>query len=176
MLFWLMIIAGIVAYGVYFFWLVISPTSFKKRKKCIQMIVIFTISIVIGTIGVVCVSNLKWKETVKIGNFKLLPLSDSSIMDNEEQFYIQVNLDTESTYIFYYQSDNGGFEKAEVNSKNVKLIDTEECTPDVEVYTTYSRNNMSKIWRAILVWNFETESDEKNYVIHVPERAIVTVF
>lgn len=78
-------------------------------------------------------------------------------------------------YSFYYKVSNGGIKRGKVNAEYTTIYEKDDCTPHVVEYTTYTKNKMNEVLRAVLVFGYEGSS-QKTYEIYTPTGTILRTF
>lgn len=141
------------------------------------------ISIVIGLVGLFGlfgINALSYEEVVKTCDWEMVSWknnSEHSGSDSGVLFYVSESIGTCGCgfYSFYYEENNGGLKRVKVNTGYTIIYEKDDCTPHVVENTTYTKNKMNKILRAILTFECG-EPSFKNYEIYTPTGTILRTF
>jgi hypothetical protein len=108
----------------------------------------------------------------------LISITDDSKISGKGSgglYYVRISIDTDENYSFYYKLNNGGFKRGTVKAESTTIFEKDDSTPHVIEYTTYTKNKMNVILRAILAFGYGT-SNNKSYEIYTPTGTILRTF
>lgn len=146
-------------------------------RYAIRMVIFIVIGLV-GLFGFSGIDALSYEKVAQTGDWELVSLTDNSEISgscSRGLFYVHVSIDTDEVYSFYYDVDNGGVKRGKVDANYTTIYEKDDCTPHVVEYTTYTKNKMNKVLRAILAFGYG-ESSQKNYEIYTPTGTILRTF
>ena len=143
----------------------------------IRMIIFIVIGLV-GFFGLSGIGTLSYEEVTQTGDWELVSLTDNSEISGSGSgslYYVHVSIDTNDVYSFYYEVNNGGVKRGKVDADYTTIYEKDDCTPHVVEHTTYTKNKMNKVLRAILAFGYG-ESSQKTYEIYTPTGTILRTF
>lgn len=179
---WILLVVGIFGAIIMFVLAIFEMFSsfrdwYEVRSYAIKTGIFIVIGLV-GFFGLTGICCLSYDETVQTGNWELVAITDDSQISGKGSgglFYVHISIDTDEIYSFYYKVDNGGFKRGTVNAESSIIFEKDNCTPHVVEYTTYTKNKMNVVLRAILAFGYGT-SDQKSYEIYTPTGTILRTF
>lgn len=122
-------------------------------------------------------TNATYEETLRA---ELVSTKADTRIEGKTAFLF-TEIGEEDVYIFYYKTDDGGFKKGLINSKNVTVFETNAVKPNVvryersfAGYTILELETMNKR-PSEFVYDSSDGSDVR-YEIYVPEGTIVQEF
>ena len=177
---WILLVVGAVGALIMLIWTIIDLFEldwYEARDSAIK----FGICLVIGAVGLFGLAGidaLSYEEVSKTGDWELQSLSDNSQISGKGSgglFYVYVSIDTNEVYSFYYKESDDGFKRGKVNADKTTIYERDNITPHVVEYTTYTKNRMNIILRAILAFGYG-ESSQETYEIYTPKGTILRTF
>lgn len=181
MLWILLFVGGFGAIIMFLFAIVEMFSSYRVWSNVGSYAIRMGIFIVIGLVGLFGLSGidaLSYEEVAQTGDWELVSLTDNSELSGSGSvglFYVHVSIDTDEVYSFYYEVNNGGVKRGKVDADYTTIYEKDDCTPHVVEYTTYTKNKMNKVLRAILAFGYG-EPSQKTYEIYTPTGTILRTF
>lgn len=179
---WILSVVGAIGAIIFFLLAVLEIfSSFRDwddiRSWGIKMVICIALGAV-GLLGLCGIDCLSYNEVSQTGNWELVSITDDSQISGKGSgglFYVRVSVDTDEVYSFYYQVNDGGFRRGKVGADKTIIYEKDDCTPHIVEYTTYTKNKMNSILRAILAFGYG-ESSQKTYEIYTPKGTILRTF
>ncbi len=179
---WVLIFGGII-FAIWLFIALLSEYfSEDKDEEIIHAglicIAICILASLVGYGGIKGIDMLSYTEVEQTNSFELVSLSDDSQVSVKRggAYYYIIAVETKEVYSFYYKVNDNGFARKTVNANGTIIYEQENGAPYVIEYTTYTKNKMNGILRAILAFGYGGEWQEKSYEIYVPKGTIVRTF
>ena len=150
---------------------------YRVRGFTVMMLVGIGMGLV-GFFGLAGIDRLSYEEVSETGNWELMAIADDVRTSGEGSgglFYVNMSIDTDEIYSFYYKVDDGGFKRGTVKADSTVIYEKDDCTPHIVEYTTYTKNKMNGILRGILAFGYG-ESEQKNYGIYTPKGTILMAY
>lgn len=177
---WILLVVGLCASVICLIG-VVTFLFMVEIDDVIDWLIRLAISVVVGLIGLFGLAGIgafTEDEVSQTGNWELVSITDNSQISGEAHgsiFYVRASLDTDEVYTFYYALEDGGIKKGKVDVKTATLYEKDDCTPHVVEYTTYTKNKMPDVLRAILAFGYG-EKTEKAYEIYAPTGTVLRAF
>ena len=133
---------------------------------------------IISILGLAGIYALSYEEESETGNWELVAITDDTRTSGKASggpFYIQMSVDTDDVYSFYYKVEDDGFKRGTLKADSTTIYEEDNCTPHIVRYTTYTKNKMNGILRGILALEFGT-SEEQSYKIYIPKGTILKYY
>lgn len=177
---WILLIIGCVIAAVMCFFIIMDIISgdWSDIGSCAKQMVASIGIALIGFVGIVAIHALSYKEeAVQTDCKELVSLADTSEISGNVSgglYYVNVSIDSDEVYSFYYKANNG-VKKGKVDAETATIYEKDNCTPQVIEYTTHTKNKMNKVLRNILAFGYG-ESIQKTYDIYTPKGTILKRF
>lgn len=153
------------------------------REDAIKTVIALGIGAV-GLLGLLGVDSLSYDEVTQTDEGELVAISEGEILtllddegkvsvvlqDSEDLYNVAYN-ETDNCYSFCYNNKDGMAVGVKADKDVVTFCETDDCTPYVVEYTTYTKNKMNEVLRIILAFGFG-ESNQKSYEIYTPAETI----
>lgn len=125
--------------------------DWPENSIFVKKLAIFIVIGTVGLFGIEGINCLSYTETSQTSNYELVSLTD---------------------YSFYYKNgDDISIKSEKIEAGNTIIYEKDNCTPHIVEYTTYTKNKMNNVLRAILAFGYG-ESSEKSYEIYTPKATI----
>ncbi len=179
---WILSVIGAIGAIIFFLLAVVEFFSWLRdwsdiRRWGKNMVICIALGAV-GLLGLRGIECLSYNEVSQTGNLELVSITDDSQISGKSSrglFYVRVSVDTDEVYSFYYQVNDDGFKRGKVDADTTIIYEKDDCTPHIVEYTTYTKNKMNNILRAILAFGYG-ESSQKTYEIYTPKGTILRTF
>ena len=179
---WILLVVGAIGTMIFFFMSVVeifsSFTDWRDVRSWGKKMVICIALGAVGILGLFGIDCLSYTEVSQTGNWDLVSITDNSQISGKGSgglFYVRVSVDTDEIYSFYYQVNDDGFRRGKVDADTTIIYEKDDCTPHIVQYTTYTKNKMNNILRAILAFGYG-ESSQETYEIYTPKGTILRTF
>lgn len=177
---WILLVVGAVGALIMLIWTIIDlfELDWYEARDCAIKFGICLVIGAVGLFGLAGIDALSYEEVSKTGDWELQSLSDNSQISCKGSgglFYVYVSIDTNEVYSFYYKESDDGFKRGKVNADKTTIYERDNITPHVVEYTTYTKNRMNIILRAILAFGYG-ESSQETYEIYTPKGTILRTF
>ncbi len=133
---------------------------------------------IVGFLGLWGIDKFTYDEVVQTNNWELVSIADDSQISGNGSgglFYLQVYIDTNEVYSYYYKVNDKGIKRGKVYADVTTIYKNDDCIPHIVEYTTYTKNKMNRILRIILGFGWG-ESSNENYEIYIPTGTIFRTF
>ena len=179
---WILLIIGILGAAIMLVATIDEMLSrFRDWKDVGNYAIRMVIFIVIGSVGFLGIRGinaLSYEEVAQTGDWELVSLTNNRELSGSGSsglFYVHISIDTDEVFSFYYEVNNDGIKRGKVDADYTTIYEKDDCTPHVVEYTTYTKNKMNEVLRAILTFRYG-ESSQKTYEIYIPTGTILRTF